>query len=720
MIGKFFLLFFFFCSFTQFFSQQQEVFGSIQGPDQVEWTHGFVFLPGNYPLMEGWRVSNPEVLDQKDFQFVPLVIALTQGQKLKIKNSDYELHNVHGYGENGLTRFNVPVLAQMRHSILVEKAEVIDIFCDIHAQMRAYILCLENPYFRRLNSDGSFELKSLPDQANQLMFWHPYLEPRQISIPLKKEPILIQTTWRLGYTPKKENISYEFTVHSFQEIVKEISFRLQEIPQKNKEEGYAILDNCYFTFYEAGGMETAVRFHLSGREAFLHEQLFRDIKNALKLEQKEKVLYFVAELTKELTDAAEELQVLGIQNKSEYSTGSIDLNQKTAGNEYLKRMTTRKLFSLFSETENLELPAIILQTLFERKQPYLERFLKVFEELSSNKQIVLLKHLALFAPADFAQKKLEESLSSPSWLLRSVALETLRLFPNTLEFMKQSIEDSSPVVRQKAVQGWILQSKENALQMAKIFLQNPDPDLRLAAIYGLIEIAKLTKNEVALKEIQETLLAVSSNADNRPDVRLEIWKYLGTRCKAQWLYALCEENPNVRENVLLVAILHNWESTFFMQDALSDFETRVRLNALIALKNIPQNGPIVERCARWIAFLMEDSDPNISQLARSFILPEIKDFPQQDLAHFLNAYASGHLRSAYFLLSVSEKQKQPFSLFAKSYWMNSSLSVLFSQAKIQSFSEEDYGYIAKVQLGNQLFSFQLIKEGLFWKINQKF
>jgi hypothetical protein len=50
------------------------------------------------------------------------------------------------------------------------------LFCDIHAQMNATIICINTPYITRVRADGRFQLSDLPAGTYQLQIYHPDLQ----------------------------------------------------------------------------------------------------------------------------------------------------------------------------------------------------------------------------------------------------------------------------------------------------------------------------------------------------------------------------------------------------------------------------------------------------------------------------------------------------------------------------------------------------------------
>jgi len=113
---------------------------------------------GSYPAP-----AEDVVLDQHGCDYTPHMVAMVAGQKLKIRNSDDTLHNIHPRPQLN-TEFNVGQPRQgMESEKTFDKAEMlIPVGCDVHPWMRAYISVLNNPFFAVTGEDGTFEIKGLP------------------------------------------------------------------------------------------------------------------------------------------------------------------------------------------------------------------------------------------------------------------------------------------------------------------------------------------------------------------------------------------------------------------------------------------------------------------------------------------------------------------------------------------------------------------------------
>jgi len=116
------------------------------------------------------------VLDQVGCEYTPYVMGVQVNQKLKIKNSDPTLHNVHPTPKPGSANkeFNI---AQPIKDMVSEKAfpapEVLVRFkCDVHPWMFAYVGVLEHPFFAVTGKDGTFKVSGLPNGKYTIEAYH--------------------------------------------------------------------------------------------------------------------------------------------------------------------------------------------------------------------------------------------------------------------------------------------------------------------------------------------------------------------------------------------------------------------------------------------------------------------------------------------------------------------------------------------------------------------
>ena len=109
-------------------------------------------------------------------QFVPRILPVLKGSKVDFPNNDGILHNV--FSLSGKNRFDLGLYrrGKSRQTVL-DHPGVVQIFCNVHHSMVAYILVLDTPHFTMPDRDGSFRLENLPPGPGKLVAWHERSEP---------------------------------------------------------------------------------------------------------------------------------------------------------------------------------------------------------------------------------------------------------------------------------------------------------------------------------------------------------------------------------------------------------------------------------------------------------------------------------------------------------------------------------------------------------------
>jgi plastocyanin len=138
----------------------------------------------------------PVTIDQKGCIFLPRIVGVQVDQPLRLLNSDALAHNVHGLPHNSRQwNFSLGVKGAAR-TITVNKPEaMIEIKCDIHPWMRAYLGVFDHPYFALSGQDGAFTLKNLPPGEYTIEAWHEGFGTRsqQVSLGVKETKEVVFT-----------------------------------------------------------------------------------------------------------------------------------------------------------------------------------------------------------------------------------------------------------------------------------------------------------------------------------------------------------------------------------------------------------------------------------------------------------------------------------------------------------------------------------------------
>ena len=129
--------------------------------------------------------EEPVVVDQKGCVFVPRIAAARAYQPVQFLNGDPMAHNVHGLARKSQEwNFSLGVKGAARTIALASPEVPIEIVCDIHPWMRAYIAVFDHPYFALSAADGSFALGNLPPGQYVVEAWHERFGTRATPVSL--------------------------------------------------------------------------------------------------------------------------------------------------------------------------------------------------------------------------------------------------------------------------------------------------------------------------------------------------------------------------------------------------------------------------------------------------------------------------------------------------------------------------------------------------------
>ena len=136
--------------------------------------------PGLGPGTPALPVEHPK-LAQKGQAFEPRVVVVQAGGTVDFPNMDPIYHNV--FSVSPTRRFDLGKYPRgQSRSITFHKPGLVNVFCDIHSDMAAFILVVPNRHFTRPAADGSFDVSELPPGRYHVRAWHPDFTPRDLEI----------------------------------------------------------------------------------------------------------------------------------------------------------------------------------------------------------------------------------------------------------------------------------------------------------------------------------------------------------------------------------------------------------------------------------------------------------------------------------------------------------------------------------------------------------
>ena len=135
---------------------------TVPGTEAVLWLEG-----AGAPGSAAGRLE----LAQKEKRFVPHVMAVRSGETVAFPNLDRIYHNVFSLTpghEFDLGLYHRGTAKSQRFG----GSGVVQVYCNIHAQMAANVVVVDDGPFTTSGADGRFELRGVPAGAFPLRVWH--------------------------------------------------------------------------------------------------------------------------------------------------------------------------------------------------------------------------------------------------------------------------------------------------------------------------------------------------------------------------------------------------------------------------------------------------------------------------------------------------------------------------------------------------------------------
>jgi plastocyanin len=135
--------------------------------------------------LDGVQASVPEsqrprrpTLSSRDKSFEPHVQAVPVGTSVSFPNLDDIMHNVFSLTRGN--RFDLGLYKSgAKKDYVFESPGLVRVYCNIHPQMSAFVLVMDNPYYAWAGADGSFRIDGVPPGDYTLKLWHEEGESEQ-------------------------------------------------------------------------------------------------------------------------------------------------------------------------------------------------------------------------------------------------------------------------------------------------------------------------------------------------------------------------------------------------------------------------------------------------------------------------------------------------------------------------------------------------------------
>jgi plastocyanin len=123
-------------------------------------------------LPESGAGMAPARMDQLGQKFVPRLLAIVAGQTVEFHNSDNVYHNIFSYSPP--KKFDLGRYPKGKsRSVTFVKAGAVQVYCDIHSDMRADIIVTPTRKFTLIGPSGQFKIADVSPGSHRLMVWLP-------------------------------------------------------------------------------------------------------------------------------------------------------------------------------------------------------------------------------------------------------------------------------------------------------------------------------------------------------------------------------------------------------------------------------------------------------------------------------------------------------------------------------------------------------------------
>lgn len=161
----------------------------------------------NAPAMTVDLSKTQFVMDQQNLAFLPHILPVPVGATVAFPNHDKVDHNV--FSLSRARKFNLGSYKPGKsETVRFDKPGVVELRCDVHAEMQAYIMVMKNPYFAVTDAKGRFKIPgqtgiggitNLPPGKYFIRTWHEKLKTvKQVITISDDKPVSVQLALTRG------------------------------------------------------------------------------------------------------------------------------------------------------------------------------------------------------------------------------------------------------------------------------------------------------------------------------------------------------------------------------------------------------------------------------------------------------------------------------------------------------------------------------------------
>jgi plastocyanin len=141
-----------------------------------------------------------------DKEFRPRVTVVPVGSTVTFPNSDAFDHNVFSLSPEATFDLGLYGRGQVKSQQFLSPG-VVRVYCNVHAQMSAFVIVRDAPWFTQPAGDGSFAISGVPPGEYTLHVWH------ERAAPFTPQPVRVGRGGIQGLDLRLDARGYKFVQH---------------------------------------------------------------------------------------------------------------------------------------------------------------------------------------------------------------------------------------------------------------------------------------------------------------------------------------------------------------------------------------------------------------------------------------------------------------------------------------------------------------------------
>jgi plastocyanin len=132
-----------------------------------------VVLLEDVPAQRKAKKNTAVLVDQRDMIFLPRVVAIQHGQKIRFENNDLCNHSVMAASTVPANQFNIVASPNQPYEhVFVPQKHPVQVGCALHPWMRAWVYVVPHPWFSVSDAQGKFRIERIPSGKYSVWIRH--------------------------------------------------------------------------------------------------------------------------------------------------------------------------------------------------------------------------------------------------------------------------------------------------------------------------------------------------------------------------------------------------------------------------------------------------------------------------------------------------------------------------------------------------------------------